>query len=75
MSTNLAGRRFNKAAFIEHFKPWIKEDGEPGDWYATFQGLPLTWEKLHEVAELGFPIGPWLLTLEEVFKNYSQRRR
>jgi len=75
MSSNLVGKRFNKAAFIEHLKPWINPSGTPGDWYLTFEGKPVTWQKLQEVADLGYPRGPWLLTLEEVFKNYYQSSR
>ena len=75
MSADFEPIRFSRAAFIKHFSPCIREDGEPGDWYVTFQGQALTWAKLQEVAELGYPRGPWMLTLEEVFKNYHQSIR
>ena len=75
--------RFNKAGFLAHFKPWIKEDGTPGDWYLVYRGQPVTWELLNEVADLGFEIddslrfidGYWLLTIAQVFENYHKALR
>ena len=67
--------RFSKAAFIKHFMSWIRENGTPGGWYLVFRGQPVTLDLLYEVADFGYPRGPWLLTIEEVFKNYHQAMR
>ena len=76
MSTEtLKELRFNKPGFIDHFKPWLKPNGEPGDWYLTFEGRPVTFEDLHRVADIGFPRGPYLLTLKEVFSNYHKYKK
>lgn len=75
MSETIKDPRFSKAAFYAHFKPWIKEEATPGDFYLIFKERAATLADLNEVCEMGYPRGPYVLTIKEVFKNYAQAKR
>lgn len=76
MSEKIEPRRFYKGGFVAHFQPWIKPDGEPGDWYLVFNGRAAIHEDVQAVADLGYPRGPYKLTLTEVLEQgVSQLRR